>query len=100
MFWLRFFGSARRGVHNHLICSVVLPFVIHAPFNIPSDTLRCMFYPNVMDLSLWWSKNGPFGVDIAIAIGIEISAMAVFVDFDSDPDSDFDGYSQHENFLS
>jgi hypothetical protein len=77
-------------VHNHLICSVVLPFVIHALFNIPSDTLRCMFYPNVIDLSRWWSKNGPFGVDIAIAIGIEISAMAVFVDFDSDPDSDSD----------
>jgi hypothetical protein len=49
-----------------------------------------MFYPNVIDLSLWWSKNSPFGVDIAIAIGIEISAMAVFVDFDSDPDSDSD----------
>ena len=85
---------------SHLLCSVVRPLVIHAPFNIPSDTLRCMFYPNIIDLSLWWSKNGPFGVDIAIAIGIEISAMIVFVDFDSDPDSDSDGYSQYENFLS
>ena len=58
------------------------------------------FEHNVINLSLWWFKNNPFGIDIAIAVGIEINAMAVFVDFDSDPDSDFDGYSQYENFLS
>ena len=59
-----------------------------------------MFVLNVINLSLWWSKSRPFGIDIAIGIGIEINAMAVLVDFDSDPDSDSDVYSQYENFLS
>ena len=60
----------------------------------------CNVGVNIINLSLWWFKNSPFGIDIAIAIGIEINAMAVFVDFDSDPDSDSDGYSQYENYLS